>query len=188
MGRPGIANRAGEHGIFNSYEKGEKVCRPSIGSAAVLGTRLAEAGKILGDGEITGHANLLSAADPHTVNPANHRLVVHQDRGYHVVEEAHILFILLGIPGIVLGILLGVAPGTEGLVARAGKYHSHHAAVVGGLPHGKNHLLHGVRGIGVILLGVVQDDPGVKESRYGIALVVPAGTFFEQDFLEGNFG
>ena len=39
----------------------------------------------------------------------------------HVVEEAHVLPVLLRVAGVVLGVLLGVAAGAEGAVAGAGE-------------------------------------------------------------------
>jgi hypothetical protein len=98
------------------------------------------------------------------------------------------LFVFLGVPGIVFGVFLGIAPGAECFVPNRGEYDSHHTPVVGGFPHGKDHLLDSLGGIGIILLGIVQDDPGVEQAFNWIAIKILAGTFFEQDFLVCNFG
>jgi hypothetical protein len=162
---------------------GRKSVAPPIGCRAVLGAGLAEARQILTHREVAGHADLLAAADAHAVDAADHRLVAGQDGADHVVEQPHVLAVLLRLAGVVLGVLLGVAAGAEGLVARTGEDHAVHRAVVARGAQGQDHALDHVGGVGVELAGVVQRDPGVVQtgnllavgSAGGALLVAHAG-------------
>jgi hypothetical protein len=96
--------------------------RQEVGCAAdrrraVLGASLTEAGEVLSDGEVAGHADFLAATDAHAIDAADHRLVAAQDGRDHVVEQSHVLAVFLRIAGVVFGVFLGVAAGAEGLVA-----------------------------------------------------------------------
>ena len=87
---------------------------PPSGAEPCRGPGLAEDRQVLRDREVAGHADLLAAGDAHAVDAADHRLVADQDRADHVVEEPHVLAVLLGPAGVVLGVLRGVAAGAEG--------------------------------------------------------------------------
>ena len=116
----------------------QEVGRAADRRRAVLGAGLAEARQVLRHGEVAGHADLLPAADAHAVDAADHRLVAGEDRRHHVVEQAHVLPVLLRVPGVVLGVLLGVAAGAEGLVAGAGEHHATDVAGIGGRAEGED--------------------------------------------------
>jgi hypothetical protein len=137
---------------------------------AVLGAGLAEARQVLRNGEVAGHADFLAAADAHAVHAADHRLVAGEDRRHHVVEQPHVLPVLLRVAGVVLGVFLGVAAGAEGLVAHAGEHHAAHVARSGGRAEREDHALHHVGGIGVVLRRVVEPDPGVGQAGGHLAL------------------
>ena len=146
-------------------------------------TGLSEPCEILGYGKITRHPDLLTTSDPHPVHPANNRFVVHEDGGDHVVEKTHVLFVFLGIAGIIFSIFLRVSPSAERFIPHRSEYDSNDTPVVGSFPHGKDYLFDRVGRIGVILQGIVQNDPGVEHAFYGIALKILAGPFFKQDLL-----
>jgi len=124
----------------------------------VAGARLAELGEVLGDREIARHADLLAARHAHAVDAADDRLVAAQDRAHHVVEQAHVLPVLLGAPGVVGGVLLGVAAGAEGALAGAGEDHRDAGAVVRGAPEAEDHALDHPGGVGIVLARVVERD------------------------------
>ena len=111
----------------------------------------------------------------------SHRFVVHEDGRDHVVEKAHVLFVFLRIPGVIFGIFLCIAPGTECLITCSGENNCHDAPVVGRFAHGQDDLLHSFSCIGIKLLQIVQDDPGVEESVDGVSAVIPARAFFKDD-------
>ncbi len=123
MRAPVLAQRAALHRGLDADEQRQEVGAAAVGRRAVLGPGLAEERQVLGDREVAGHADLLAAADAHAVDAADHRLVAGEDRADHVVEEPHVLAVLLGPSGVVLGVLGGVAAGAEGAVAGAGEDH-----------------------------------------------------------------
>ena len=143
---------------------------PPIGAEPCLGPAWPKARQILRDREVAGHADLPPAADAHAVDAADHRFVAGEDGADHVVEQAHVLAVLLRLAGVVLGVLLGVAAGAEGLVAGAGEDHAVDGAVVARRAHGQDHALDHVGGVAVELARVVQRDPGVEQARHHIAV------------------
>ena len=112
-----LAQHAGDHRPLGADHHGQEVGRAADRRRAVLGPGLAEAREVLRDREVAGHADLLAAADAHAVDAADHRLVAGEDRRDHVVEQPHVLAVLLRLAGVVLGVFLGVAAGAERLVA-----------------------------------------------------------------------
>ena len=105
------------------YEQRQEVGAAAVGRRAVPGAGLSEQRQVLGDREVAGHADLLPAGDAHAVDAADHRLVAVQDRGDHVVEQPHVLAVLLRPARVVLGVLSGVAAGAERAAAGAGEHH-----------------------------------------------------------------
>ena len=100
---------------------------PPSGAEPCRGPAWPNTRQVLRDREVAGHADLLAAADAHAVHAADDRLVAGEDGAHHVVEEPHVLAVLLGPAGVVLGVLGGVAAGAERAVAAAGE-HDRHAA------------------------------------------------------------
>ena len=164
VGRPGLAEDAGLHCPFIAEQYREEVGGAADRRRAVLGARLAEAGQVLRDGEVAGHADLLAAADAHSVDAADHRLVAGEDAAHHVVEEAEVLPVFLRIARVILRIFLGIAAGAERPVAGAGEDHADHVARVGSGAEGEDHLLDHRGGVRVELRLVVEDDPGVVQA------------------------
>jgi hypothetical protein len=159
VGRPHLAGDAVVHGVFHRQKPRQEVGRTAVRGRAVLGSRLAEDRHIRGDREVAGHADLLAARDPHAVDPADGRLLAVEDSVDHGVEEIHVLAVLVRPPGVVLGVLLGVAAGAEGAVAGTREDDRHHATVKRGVGEGGDHTLHHLGGVGVELARVVEGDP-----------------------------
>ena len=168
--RERLAQHAGRHRALDADDERQEVGGAADRRRAVLGTGLAEAREVLRDREVAGHPDLLATADAHPVDAADHRLVAGEDPGDHVVEQAHVLPVLLRMPGVVLGVLLGVAAGAEGLVAGAGEDDAVDVARVRRGAEREDHALHHVGGVGVELRRVVERDPGVEEARRGLAV------------------
>ena len=164
VGRERFAQHAGGHRALGADGDRQEVRRAADGRRAVLGAGLAEARQILRDREVAGHADLLAATDAHAVDAADHRLVAGQDGADHVVEQAHVLAVFLRLPGVVLGVFLGVAAGAESLVADAGEDHAADVAGVRSRAHRQDHALDHVGGVGVVLARVVEPDPGVVQT------------------------
>ena len=162
--RERLAQHAGGHRALGADGHRQEVGGAADRCRAVLRAGLAEAGEVLRHREVAGHADLLPAADAHAVDAADHRLVAGEDRRDHVVEQPHVLPVLLRLAGVVLGVLLGVAAGAEGLVADAGEHHAVDVAGVAGGAHGQDHALDHVGGVRVELAGVVEPDPGVVQA------------------------
>ena len=59
MRRESFTRRAREHGLLAADHDRKEIRRPPDRRGTVLGTSLAEIGKILGEGEIAGHADFL---------------------------------------------------------------------------------------------------------------------------------
>ncbi|VTR65735.1 hypothetical protein DESC_370104 [Desulfosarcina cetonica] len=160
VGAPHLAGNAVPHGQFHGQHPGQKVRTAAVRRAAVLGAGLAVDRQVAGDGDVTGHADLLAAGHAHAVDPADGGFLAKQNRVHHGVEQIHVKTVLVGPLGVIFGILLGVAAGTEGLVAHGGE-HAGHDGCIRGCPmetgdDGLDHL----GGVGIVLLGVVQGHPG----------------------------
>src|ERR1039458_4134713 len=112
--------------------------------------------------EITGHSNLLSASYTHSIDTANDWLLAFQNSTHHVIKQAHILPVFLGISCIILGIFLGIAAGTKGFVANTGKYYGHNTSIVRSLTKCKDNFLDCTGSITVILLRIVKPYPGIE--------------------------
>ena len=91
VGRPRLAQRQRLGGVGEPDVEMQEVGRAAVGSRAVDRAGLPEPRVIAGDREVARHADLLTAADPHTVDAADDRLVAEQDRRDHVVEQTHVL-------------------------------------------------------------------------------------------------
>ena len=79
--------------------------------------------------------------------------------------------------GVIFGILLGIAAGAEGIAAGAGKDRCHYGAVLlCALKTGDNALDH-LCGVGVILGGVIQGNPGAVHALYRVSVRVKNGFF-----------
>ena len=165
-----LAQQAGDHRLLAADHIGEEVGRAADRRRAVLGAGLAEAGEVLRDREVAGHADFLAAADAHAVDAADHRLVAADDGGDHVVEQPHIAAVFLRIAGVIFGVFLGVAAGAEGLVAGAGEHHRDHVARRARRAEGEDRRLHHVGRVGVELARVVERDPGVGEAGDRLAV------------------
>jgi hypothetical protein len=140
---------------------------------------VAEDRQVGGHGQVAGHADLLPAGHAHAVHPADDRLAALQDGVHHGVEQVHVLAVLVGAVGVVLGVLLGVPAGAEGLVARPGEHGGHLAAIPRGRAEPGDHPLDHVGGVGVELLRVVQPDPGGVQPLDLLALRIQKRPFFE---------
>ena len=173
-----LAQQAGDHRLLAADHIGEEVGRAADRRRAVLGAGLTEAGKILRDGEVAGHADFLAAADAHAVDAADHRLVAADDGGDHVVEQPHVAAVFLRIAGIIFGVFLGVAAGAEGLVAGAGEHHRDHVARRARRAEGEDRRLHHVGRVGVELARIVEGDPGVVEAGDRLAVGALHRTLF----------
>jgi len=120
MRRPRLAQRRAAHRRLDADEERQEVGAAAVGRRAVARARLAEEGQVLREGEVAGHADLLPAGDAHAVHAADDGLVAVQDGRDHVVEQAHVLPVLLRVPGVILRVLLRVPAGAERLVPGAG--------------------------------------------------------------------
>src|ERR1035441_9492182 len=140
----------------------QKICRTTVRRAAVFWAGLPETGEVLRDGVIAGHANLLAAANAHSIDAADYRLVTHQNRRDHVVKKAHVLLIIRRIAGVILGVLFGVASSAKCSVASSGENDRRYATVIRGFAESEDHLLNHLRRVGIVLLRIVQDDPGIE--------------------------
>ena len=180
VGRERLAQRARHHCLFAADHHRQEVGGAADGRRSVLGSGLAEVGQVLGDGEITGHADFLAAADAHAVDPADDRLVAAQNGRHHVVEQPHVLAVFLRVAGIVFGIFLGVAAGAEGLVADRREDHGVNFPVDGSAAESEDRRLHHFRRVGIVLGRIVEDDPGVVQA-FGRAAVEPCGRAFLVD-------
>ena len=109
--------------------------------------------------------DLLAAGHPHAVHAADDRLLAVEDRVDHVVEQVHVLAVLVRALRSSTGeYSVRVSAGAERRVAGAGEDDRHHAAVArGGVEPGDDALDH-LGGVGVVLRGVVQRDPGHVEA------------------------
>jgi hypothetical protein len=116
--------------------------------------RLTERGVAGGDREVAGHADLLAAGDAQAVDPADDRLVAQQDRRHHVVEQTHVLEVLVRPAGVVGGVLGGVAAGAEGALAGAGENHGDGRPVGARAAEGEDHLLDRFGRVAVELAGL----------------------------------
>ncbi len=150
----------------------------------MLGPGLAEAGRVGGDGEVAGHADLLAAGDAHPVDPIDDRLVAAQDDIDHVVEQAHVLLVLLRVARVVLGVLLGIPARAERLVAHRREHDTDDAAVHAGLAKGEDDLLDRIGGVAVELLRVVERDPRVVQALDRLTRRIDCGAELVEDLLE----
>jgi hypothetical protein len=144
---------------------------------------LTEDRQVAGDREVAGHAELLAAADAHSVHAADHRLVALQDRRDGIVEEAHVLPVLAGTPRILLGVLTRVAAGAERRRACAGEDHRHRGAIVARFAQRQDQPLQHRRGVAVELLLIVERDPDVVQAVDEIAVAVENGAVRNGDRL-----
>src|SRR6266540_3548103 len=110
---PRLADRAGEHRALDPHKEMQEIRGAAVRGASMLWTGLPEAREVLRDRKIAGHTNFLPTGQTHPIDPIDHRFVAHQDRGDHIVEEPHVLLILLWIAGIIFSILLRIAAGAE---------------------------------------------------------------------------
>ena len=164
---------------------GRKSVEPPIGRRAVLRAGLPEARQVLRDGEVAGHPDLLAAADAHAVDAADHRLVAAEDGAHHVVEEPHVLPVLLRVAGVVLGVLLRVAAGAEGPSPAPVKTTATTSRALRRGAEARGSSLHHVGRVGVELARVVERDPGVVEARHLAAVGVAGGPLLVADPLPG---
>ncbi len=160
----GWQSRAALHGALDADEERQEVGRAAVGRRAVLGPGLAEAGHVLGDGEVAGHADLLPAADAHAVDAADGRLVAVQDGRDHVVEEAHVRAVARRVARVDRGVLARVAARAEGAVPGTGKDRGDNRRVLARATEGEDDLADRARRVGVQLLGVVEHDPRGEEA------------------------
>ena len=105
----------------------------------------------------------------------------------HVVEEAHVPAIFLRVAGVVFGIFLGIAAGAERLVAGSGEYDGNDIACGTRLAEGKDHAFNHVGGVRVELRRVVEGDPAVEQTGYGLAVGPAHGTLFVKDAFADRF-
>jgi hypothetical protein len=99
------------------------------------------------------------------IDAADHRLVAGEDgRDHVVVEQSHVLAVFLRMAGVVFRVLLGVAAGAEGLVARTGKHHAIDVARIRRGAESEDDPLDHVGGVGVVLRWVVQRDPCIEQA------------------------
>ena len=164
VGGERFAEDGGNHRLLAADHHRQEVGGAADRRGPVLGSGLAEAGEVLGDREIAGHADFLAAADAHAVDAGDDRLVAAEDRRDHVVEQPHVLAVFLRVAGVVLGIFLGVAAGAERLVAGAGEHHRVDVPGVARGAEGEDDALHHVGGVGIELRRVVEGDPGVEQA------------------------
>ena len=172
MRRPGLAERQRLGRVGVAHVEVEEVGRAPIRRRAVDRAGLAESSVVPGDGEVAGHPNLLSAADPHPVDAADDGLVAEQDARDHVVEEPHVLQVLerpIRVVGRVLG---GVAAGAEGARANAREHHGDAPAIGARAPEREDHVLDRRGRVGVQLRLVVEHDPGLVQALDRHALAV----------------
>jgi hypothetical protein len=85
------------------------------------------------------------------------------------------------MPGVVLGVLLGVAAGAEGLVAHAGEHDAVDVAGVGRRAEREDRALDHVGRVRVVLARVVERDPGVVEAGDLAAVGRARRPLFEAD-------
>ena len=129
VGAPHLAGDAVPHRQLHRQHPREEIGAAAVGGAAVLGPGLAEDRQVAGDGDVGGHADLLAAGHPHAVDSADRRLLAAQNPVDHGVEQIHVDPVLVRPFAVVLGILLDVAAGAEGLVAGGGEHRRHHRAI-----------------------------------------------------------
>ena len=156
---PGLTKCGAVHRALDADEKREKVGAPAVRRGAVFRAGLAEQCEVARDGEIAGHSDFLSAADPQAVDAADHRLVALQDGRDHVVEQPHVLPVLAGMTGVDLGVLSRVAAGAERGGAGAGEDDRDGGPVVRRLANGQDDLLDHVARVAVHLPRVIERDP-----------------------------
>ena len=161
---PHLAAHAIPHRVFHGEEPGEEVRGATVGAGAVPCAGLTENSQVAGNRQVTGHSDLLAAGDSHAVHPADHRLLAVEDRVYHAVEQVHVLPVFMGPHGIVFGVFFGVSACAEGHVASSGEYDGHYGPVLAGCRKPGNNALDHFRGVRVVLLGVVEADPGDVKS------------------------
>jgi hypothetical protein len=98
-----------------------------------------------------------------------------------VVEQLHILTVLITSQAVDFTVFFGVAAGTERIRAGSGKYDRHNASVQGGIFKPGNYAFDHLGGVRVILLGVIEPDPGHVKPFLHIAFRVCQGSFFIDD-------
>ena len=124
---------------------------------------LPENRQVAGNGEIACHSDFLAAGDSHAVHSADNRFFAVQDSIHHAVEQIHVFPVLLGPHGIVFGIFFGVSAGAEGHVARPGENDGHNGTVLAGCRESRYHTLDHFSRVGIVLLGIIEANPGDVE-------------------------
>ena len=106
---PVLTHGAGVDRSFDTDKQGKKVGGTASGAVPCFGPAWPKrAGRR--NRKVAGHADLLATADTHPIHSVDNRLVAQQDARHHVVEQAHVLLVLLRIAGVVLGVLLVLPP------------------------------------------------------------------------------
>jgi hypothetical protein len=142
---------------------GQEVRAAAVGRGPVPRAGLAEDGEVARKGRVAGHADLLAAGHPHPVHTADGRLLAAENGVHHGVEEVHVKAVFVRAAGVVLGVLLGVAAGAERAVPHGGEDRRDDRGVGRSALKAGDDALDHFGGVGVVLGGVVEGDPGGED-------------------------
>ncbi len=125
-----------------------------------MGADLLDESVLRHDREVAGELRLVAAADRHAIEARDDRLAGVQDALDVGAEERHVLPVVARRGDVVLGVLLDVATGAEGLVAGAGEDDHPDRVVEAGVAKGSRELLEGACTVGVVVLRPMDRDGG----------------------------
>ena len=134
--------------------------RAAAGDRADVGADLLDEGVLRHDRQVAGELRFVAAADRHAVQTGDDRLAGVQDALDVGAEERHVLPVVARGGDVVLGVLLDVAAGAEGLVAGAGEDDHPDRVVEARVAKGGRELFQGACTVGVVILRPLDGDGG----------------------------
>ena len=176
--RPHLAGNAVPHGVLHGEKPGQKIRGTAVGRRSVPGSGLTEYCEVRGHRDVTRHPDFLATRHPHAVHPADRGLLAHQDGIDHVIEQIHVLAVLLAPQAVILAVFPGVAARAKSVGTRAGKDDRYHAPVQGCILKAGYDALDHFRGVGIELLRIVESNPGRVQTFHNFSGCVLEGPFF----------
>ena len=134
--------------------------RAAAGDRADVGADLLDEGVLRHDRQVAGELGFVAAADRHAVQARDDGLAGVQDALDVGAEERHVLPVVARRGDVVLGVLLDVAAGAEGLVAGAGEDDDADGVVEARVAEGGRELFEGAGAVGVVVLRPMDRDRG----------------------------
>ena len=90
IGAPHLAADAVPHGIFHAQKPREEIRSTPTGADPCRGPAWPKMARSEAIARSQASPDFLSSRNPHPVHTADHRLLAHQDRVHHVIEELHV--------------------------------------------------------------------------------------------------